>query len=96
LLRLRRYATEQLGVRREVREVVLFGSLAREDWSARSDADVAVIVDGAPDRAAGYLPSEPIGVPVDVFVYTPAEAAAWSERFSAEIAGGIVLYSRPR
>jgi predicted nucleotidyltransferase len=50
LAALRRYARTELGPRPEVREVVLIGSLARGDWSARSDADIVVIVDSAGDR----------------------------------------------
>lgn len=95
---LARYAERELGVRREVREVVLIGSLARGDWSARSDADVVVVVDQArapgPFRGPEYAPREPLSVSVDVFVYTPEEAREWSSRFRAEVEGGIGLYRR--
>ena len=71
---LERYARDELGVRPEVREVVLFVSLAPGDWSARSDADVVVLVDRAdrpgPFRGPDYAPQRSPGVPVD-FVYTP-------------------------
>jgi predicted nucleotidyltransferase len=96
--RLRDYAQCELTPRPEVREVVLIGSLARGDWSARSDADVVVIVDVArergPFRGSEYAPAKSVGVAVDVLVYTPEEAAAWSPRFKAEVARGVILYRR--
>ena len=96
--RLEHYARGELARRPEVRDAILIGSLARGDWSARSDADVVVVVDEArehgPFRGAEYAPSERIGVPVDVLVYTPEEAAAWSPRFRGEVEGGILLYRR--
>jgi uncharacterized protein len=98
LAALRRYARDELGRRPEVREVVLIGSLSRGDWSARSDADVVVIVDSADDRgpfrSQAYAPQRHPGVPVDVLVYTPQERREWSPRFADEVAGGIVLYRR--
>jgi uncharacterized protein len=96
--RLARYAGEELAPRPEVREVILIGSLARGDWSARSDADIVVIVDRAetpgPFRGPSYAPTSRIGVSTDVFVYTPDELAARSARFRAEVERGIVLYRR--
>lgn len=93
--RLRAYATEELGARPEVLEVVLIGSLARGDWSARSDADLVVIVDSAEgpgwSRSSAYTPHD-VGVAVDVFVYTPEEAAAWRPRFRAEVERGLTLF----
>jgi predicted nucleotidyltransferase len=98
LRRLEEYARRELASRAEVREVVLIGSLARGDWSARSDADVVVVVDGSDrswrDRLPDYAPRESVGVPVDVLVYTREEAAGWSPRFRAEVDRGIVLYRR--
>lgn len=98
MARLRAYAERELGARSEVREVVLVGSLARGDWSARSDADLVVIVDEAsgrgPFRGAGYQPRQPLGIDVDVFVYDPAEAAGWSRRLREEVARGVTLYRR--
>lgn len=96
--RLRDYAQGELARRPEVREVVLIGSLARGDWSARSDADVVIMVDEAsapgPFRGVEYSPSRSVGVAVDVLVYTPEEAAAWSARFRKETERGVVLYRR--
>ena len=98
LARLREYAESELGSRSEVREVVLIGSLARGNWSARSDADLVVIVDGAPERgpfrSQRHAPRQKVGVAVDVFVYTPQEARAWSPRFRTEVEHGVVLYRR--
>ena len=95
---LREHAERDLGARGEVAEVVLIGSLARDDWSARSDADLVVIVDRAPERAPfrsqHYAPRGRVPVPVDIFVYTPEEARAWSPRFRAEVEQGLLLYRR--
>lgn len=99
LARLRVYAEDELGTRPEVSVVVLIGSLARGDWSARSDADIVVVVDRddrrGSARAASYLPSADVGAPVDIFVFLPAEVAAWSPRYRREVGAGIVLYRRP-
>lgn len=96
--RLQRYAQQELGPRPEVREAVLIGSLARGDWSARSDADIVIVVDSTvepgPFRGATYAPSASIGVAVDILVYTPEETARWSPRFRAEAERGVQLYRR--
>lgn len=99
LAALRRYAVEELGPREEVHEVRLVGSLARGDWSARSDADVVVLVDETteprgPLRGAEYAPRRSLGVPVDVLVYTPAEVAEASPRLRRELAAGVRLHAR--
>jgi predicted nucleotidyltransferase len=95
---LERYARDELGVRPEVREVILIGSLARGDWSARSDADVIVLVDRAdrpgPFRGPDYAPRLSPGVPVDVFVYTPQEQESWTPRFRRDVQRGRRLYER--
>jgi predicted nucleotidyltransferase len=96
--RLREYATRELGSRPEVREAILIGSLARGDWSARSDADVVVVVDDSErpfrDRAPEYAPASNPGVSVDVLVYTERERAGWRPRFRSEVERGAVLYRR--
>lgn len=98
LRRLRAYACEELARRPEVQRVVLIGSLARGDWSARSDADIVIVVTDAAEpgafRGSAYLPSGSVGAPVDILVYTEAEVATWSPRFRAEVEHGIVLYAR--
>lgn len=95
---LRTWAREEVAARPEVREARLIGSLARGDWSARSDADIVIVVDAARDpgpfRGAAYAPNGPVSVPVDVLVYTPEEAAEWSARFRAEFERGLPLYAR--
>ena len=95
---LRRYAGEELATRSEVREAILIGSLAQDNWSARSDADIVLIVEAShergPLRGAGYAPRRPVGVAVDVLVYTPEEATRWGPRFRAEVEAGVGLYRR--
>ncbi len=95
---LREYAKRDLAARPEVEEVRLIGSLARDDWSARSDADLVVLVDRASDRPAfrsqRYAPSGKVPVPVDILVYTREEAQGWRPRFRAEVDRGTVLYRR--
>jgi uncharacterized protein len=96
--RLYDHARRTLASRPEVREVTLIGSLARGDWSARSDADLVVVVDRATERiglrSADYVPVGAFPVPVDVFVYTPGELAELSARFRAELERGSVLFRR--
>jgi len=96
--RLTRYAREELGPRPEVREVVLIGSLARGDWSARSDADLILVVDRSdepgPFRGPRYAPAEHPGIPVDLLVFTPEEQRDWSPRFREEVEQGTRLYTR--
>ncbi|MGH2990583.1 MAG: nucleotidyltransferase domain-containing protein [Solirubrobacterales bacterium] len=96
--RLREYAARELGSHPEVREAILIGSLARGDWSARSDADVVVVVDESErsfrERSAAYAPRSHPGAPVDLLVYTKHEREAWRPRFRAEVERGVVLYRR--
>lgn len=76
LARLRRWAAE-LGSDPQVLAVVLFGSLARGDHTAASDADVLVLLRESEEdfrhRIPRFLPLG-LGVGVDVFSYTRAEA----------------------
>ena len=66
-----------LGQDENVLAVVLFGSLARGDQTAASDADVLIILEDSPlrfdERISALIPSG-IGIGVDVFPYTIAEA----------------------
>lgn len=97
---LEEWAAGDLAARPEVREARLIGSLARGDWSPRSDADVVLIVDSVgavgPFRGAEYAPGAGVPVPVDLLVYTPDEASAWRSRFRDEFERGLPLYRRPR
>lgn len=81
--------------------VILFGSRARGDHSARSDADLLVMVPrsdvAAPERAAPFIRHfADAGVPVDVLVWTAQEwqdRLVRSDRFTARILReGIVLW----
>jgi len=69
-----------------ISRVVLFGSLASGRPTARSDADLVVIVDSSPhaeprDRIPGVLAAfSPLPCPLDVFVLTREEV----ERHSRE------------
>ncbi len=72
---LERYAL-RLGSRPEVRSVILFGSLARGDYTGTSDADLLIVVDAAtePFVRRGTAYADPfLPVPVDLFVYTADE-----------------------
>jgi predicted nucleotidyltransferase len=82
-----------------VLEVWLFGSLARGDATARSDADLLIVVDHDDrrpmDRAPEFLRLlEGLGRPVDVVVVTAAEwRARAGSRFHDEISTwGIRLH----
>ena len=76
LRRLTQWA-QTLGQDETVLAVVLFGSLARGDQTAASDADVLIVLEDSSlkfeDRIAALMPLG-IGVGVDVFPYTLKEA----------------------
>ena len=62
----------------EVRDVRLFGSLARGDHVGTSDADVMIIVEGEIPanplaRLQRYYPHFALPIGLDLLVYTPAE-----------------------
>lgn len=91
-----------LGAEDTVLHVVLFGSFARGDCTAASDADVLIILRESAlrfqDRIAQYQPSG-LGVPVDVFPYTVAETRrsldeGWGV-VAVALAEGETLYSAP-
>lgn len=75
LTRLRQWA-QRIGQDENVLAVVLFGSLARGDHTAASDADVMIILrDSAlrfDERIPDFVPSG-VGVSVEVFPYTVDE-----------------------
>lgn len=101
LERLARWARD-LGQRDEnVLAVVLFGSLARGDYTAASDADVLVILRDSPlrfdERIPTFIPSY-VGIGVDVFPYTLEEvkralAEGWGVARVA-LTEGMVLFQR--
>jgi hypothetical protein len=89
----------------DVREVRLFGSLARGAAGPGSDADLFIVLrDGAPpflDRIPALARHfGGVGVGCDVIAYTESERAALSERgdrFARTVLeDGIVLASAPR
>jgi predicted nucleotidyltransferase len=75
--RLEEWARSLGGGDPNVLRVVLFGSLARGDATAMSDADVLIVLKDSAlrfqDRIPHYQPSG-LGIGVDVFPYTLAEA----------------------
>ena len=85
-----------------VREVWLFGSLARGDATPRSDADLLIVVDEDERRPMDRIPEfllllEGVGRPTDVIVLTAAE---WKARegtaLHREVVGhGIRLHPSP-
>ena len=95
LARLRKWAREDLARRDEVRSAVLIGSLAGDRWSARSDADVVIVLADSErpfrDRSAAYSPETGVGVPLDLLVYTEREQAHWGPRFRGAVEAGIDL-----
>jgi predicted nucleotidyltransferase len=62
----------------DVREVIIFGSFAAGDQSKHSDLDI-IVVKNTRERFVKRLTSdyldidEVVGMPVDVFIYTPEE-----------------------
>ena len=74
---LRAYA-RQLAQDPQVLAVVLFGSLARGEATAMSDADVLILLGGSSlpfhERLPQFLRSG-VGISLDVFPYTLSEAA---------------------
>lgn len=101
--RLARWARD-LGRKDEnVLAVVLFGSLARGDDTAASDADVLIILKDSPlrfdERIPAFLPSY-MGIGVDVFPYTLEEvkralAEGWGVARIA-LKEGVFLFKRDK
>jgi len=94
---LRRLAGELVTSNRNVRRVLLFGSLATDSYSPRSDADLLVVVDRDErrrmDRTTEFiLHFLPAGCPTDVLVYTVAEVEREKdEPFLRRVLGQAVL-----
>lgn len=95
----RRAITALVARRAGVREVWLFGSLARGDATPRSDADLLIVVDQDERRPMDRSPEfllllEGLGRPTDVVVLTAAE---WKAREGTAlrrevVTRGIQLY----
>jgi predicted nucleotidyltransferase len=91
-----------LGADDSVLHVVLFGSFARGDATAASDADVLIVLKDSAlrfrDRILQYQPSG-LGVGVDVFPYTLDEARRSLEEgwgvAGVALAEGESLYAAP-
>lgn len=100
LARLTQWASE-LGRDENVLAVVLFGSLARGDHTAASDADLMIILQHSSlrfdERIPSFMPSN-IGVGVDVFPYTLEEARRAIEEgwgvVRVALEEGLVLFNR--
>jgi predicted nucleotidyltransferase len=87
--------------RAELEFIVLFGSMARGDWSRGSDYDVLIGLCGEDgkrllDRLAEYTPSS--GIAIDVFPYSRSE---WQRMFQEyhpllleALEHGVVLWDR--
>jgi len=99
--RLREYAEK--AVARGALAVILIGSLARGDYTARSDADVVVIVESDSrrpiDRIADYIdPTMPIDV--EPRVYTLDEVRGMARRKARIVREilevGVLLAGNPR
>lgn len=94
---------QALGERDDVLAVILFGSLARGDYTPASDADVVILLRESllsfPDRISLFLPDR-AGIGVDVFPYTLEEYGRMEGHPGSirEIAEreGIVLFQRER
>lgn len=81
--------------------IILFGSAAREDASENSDIDLMIIMDTddtVETSIDARLAIGPIGVPVDVLVYTPKEIQERSENIHSvvhdAVTEGKILYRK--
>lgn len=91
---LRRMAQALVAADARVEQVILFGSLAKGNYSPRSDADICIILRGPDQRRPMDRIPEFLGhflrapVPVDLLVYTRAEVEQRlreGNRFVAEV-----------
>jgi predicted nucleotidyltransferase len=83
--------------------VVLFGSLARGEATAMSDADVVLLLAQSTKPFHARIPDylcNGVGIPIDVFPYTLAEARQMLEEkggiLSVALSEGIWLFDRGR
>lgn len=76
--KLEEWAKKLSAEREDVLAVVLFGSLARGDFTAKSDADLVIILKTSDkefkDRIPDFIPRG-VGISIDVFPYTLEEAS---------------------
>ena len=89
--------------REELAFIVLFGSMARGDWSRGSDYDVLIGLCGEDgkrllDRMAEFTPSASVRIAIDVFPYSCSE---WQRMFQdyhplllEALEYGVVLWDR--
>ncbi len=81
----------------EVLAVVLFGSLARGDFTVRSDVDLLVVLRACSlpylERLERYAPSS-LPLDVDLFVYTVAEILQGQPLARTALQTGKVLWER--
>lgn len=89
----RRAVTALVARRAGVREVWLFGSLARGNATPRSDADLLIVVDQDARRPMDRIPEfllmlEGLGWPTDVLVLTAAE---WKAREGTALHGEVLV-----
>ena len=82
-------------------KAILFGSFARGSDSRRSDVDAVFIEDTSErfiERLDRYMNGiyDRVGIPAEVFVYTPSEFAAMAERpfMKRVLEEGRVVYER--
>jgi predicted nucleotidyltransferase len=90
----RRTVAALVGRRSDVREVWLFGSLARGRATPRSDADLLIVVDEDARRPMDRIPEflvllEGIGRPADVVVVTVPE---WKAREGTALHRQVVMH----
>ncbi len=100
LRRLRAAARRLVGDRPEVASVHLFGSLSAGRAVPGSDADVLILLERSDrrwlDRPLDYLPAfDDVGVPVELFCYTPDEVERTPLAQRALAGATILLASGP-
>lgn len=88
--------------------IILFGSQARGSAHVHSDVDLLIVEDKSRWQASSRrkeiarvrraLP--PVGAPIDLLLFTPAEVAKWRHArnhvISEAMERGVILYERPR
>jgi len=76
-------------------KVILFGSYAKENYTAGSDVDVLVVYRGSPRPDAYEIVWKTLRIPrLEPHVYAEEEYRALQETLARMTKGGIVLYPR--